>query len=321
MSASYELFRDTFLQLNAGVYNIVTSPITLGNAFVSLFKSSNSRRYKNIVVTGASSGIGKEFAMEARLHGVENILLFGRTASKIEYVANQCRILGMNVQFQSADFCVTEECQQCVDKIKDFDQSVEGGVDLVICFAGMSAQNAGESVPNSSDALSQEFYDALFHVNVISTFNVSLCLLDRFKQRHKGHIVIVSSINGLIGPANQIIYNSTKAALLSFARDLQVLVKSYGVLVSVVTPGFIRGTAMTEPQIQNENAKIPEWGMGNVADMSDHIWKGIRNGQFLITYPFSHFWNIYLSHSQAPTSWLWASKWMAKSGLFSKRLS
>jgi short-subunit dehydrogenase len=132
---------------------------------------------------------------------------------------------------------------------------------------------------------------------------------------------MVSSINGLLGTANQIVYNANKSAVLSYARDLHVLAKPFGVSVSVVAPGFIAGTDMTEPQTRFEGARMPEWASGDVDHMGQTIWKGIRKGTFLITYPLSHFIMTFISYAKPPTGWISASRNMMNSGLISQRLT
>jgi uncharacterized protein len=307
---------DSFTLLVTGIFNLCCIPIFLIHAiFSSIFFEKPMRNMKSAVITGASSGIGKEIAIQAQQNGIKRLLLFGRSRDKLNSVADLCRLMGVDVSVFAVDFTSTEGCMEARHAIQDFDDA--SPVDIIFSNAGQTIQNASGDYVNT---LGSEFIHDMLHVNTLAMFEIGTSILERMKTRRRGSIVFTSSINGIVGPSNQIIYNACKSAVLSFARDLRNLMEPHGVTVSVVAPGFTSYTSMTEPQY-SEGAKLPRWVTGSPDRLAKKIWQGVRGGKFFITYPYIHYLQTAMFSALGPMGWLIGSKWTMNSGLISPKLT
>lgn len=268
---------------------------------------------KSAVISGASSGIGRQIALQAESQGIERLLLFGRSRDKLNSVADSCRLMGVDVTVMAVDFTSTEGCMEARHAIQDFDDAAP--VDVIFSNAGQTIQNAGGDYLNT---LGTEFVHDMLHVNTLAMFDIGTSVLERMKERKRGSIVFTSSINGIVGASHQIVYNACKSAVLSFARDLHNLMEPHGICVSVVAPGFTRRTGMTEPQF-DEGAGVPRWATGTPDKLANVVWKGVKRGDFFITYPHLHYLQTAIINSLGPRGWLFGSKWTMKSGMLSPK--
>lgn len=316
MVSSKELLRDFVLALAATATSLLYAPIALMGAMVNVFRKCGKNTFRSVVITGASSGIGECLAKVCAESGVGNMLLVGRNAARLKDVADRCKLMGANVETVVLDFVNDGALKSLINTVRDFDNRFP--VDCVFSVAGMSAQNAEPSV-SDEDIFSSEFIHSMTNVNYLAMTAMATCLLDRFRARKRGHITLVSSINGMIGPAQQIIYNSNKAAVLSFARDLRVLLEDEGVGVTVVCPGFTQHTNMTEPQFVNEGAKWPRMMSGDPETLAKKVLDGSRCNSYMIAYPMDHFLLTHVAASLPPSFSTFYSKVMKKSKLISPR--
>ena len=170
------------------------------------------------LVTGASSGIGAATADVLAAKGA-TVLRTGRTISGPSSYACD---LASDVSGLAA---------------------WAGDVDLLVLNAGIGHAGPFAEMPPGRIA-------ELFTVNVVSQLELARALLPGMISRRRGHLVLVSSIAGAMGVADEAVYSATKAALRSFADALRLEVPSVG--VTVVHPGVIdtpffdrRGTPYT----------------------------------------------------------------------------
>lgn len=321
-SKTFSYIREATILAVTGVFNLIMIPVVLVEGFIAPFTITpeidvQGKRYKNVVITGASSGIGKEIALQAGNYGAERLLLLGRDHAKLEMVAEESRRRHNNVvEILAVDFTSSEGCMEARRAIATFDLTSTGGIDVIFSNAGMSVQNAHQGP--TVDTLSTSFFHDMIQVNLVAQYEIATSVLEEMRSRGRGTIVFTSSINGMIGPANQVVYNATKAASLSLARDLRVLLKDDNVQVTAITPGFIHDTGITRPQVE-EGAKAPRWATGSPQTLAKKVWRGVQRGDFLIAYPYSHFLSAKLSHSRGPLGWLSHAKSSWKVGMASSR--
>lgn len=190
-----------------------------------------------MVITGASSGIGRATAIEMARRGA-NVVLAARRADRLEQVAAECRALGVKVVTIPTDVSKAPECRRLID--------TAGEVDVLV-------NNAGFAIFSSIlDANADEARE-MIETNYLGAFHCTQAVLPRMLARRSGTIVNVSSITGLMGFARMSAYCASKFALTGFTEGLRAEVIGSGVRVALVCPG----TTDTEFFVKAERGKMP----------------------------------------------------------------
>ncbi len=182
-----------------------------------------------VVVTGASSGIGRATALQAADHG-DHLVLVARGASALEVVAGECRSRGAaSVMVVPTDVGVDAQVQDC------FAQVVErhGVLDAVVHSAGVVAYGRTEQIP-------ADVFDGVLRTNLIGSVNVSRHALPVLRQQRRGSLVLIGSLIGHIAVPSMSPYVLSKWGVRALARQLQVENRDLKhVHVSYVSPGGV----------------------------------------------------------------------------------
>jgi short-subunit dehydrogenase len=182
------------------------------------------------VITGASDGIGAEFARQwaAKERSAAALVLSARSQDKLEQVAHECRAYGAQVLVQTADVAQQERCIALIEAaISQF-----GRIDILVNNAGMSAHALLEEVDDLS------WYESLMRVNFWGSVWCTHAALPHLKAT-QGRIVGVSSLVGLIGVPGRTAYAATKSAMNGFFESLRVELIAHGVSVTLAYPGVV----------------------------------------------------------------------------------
>jgi short-subunit dehydrogenase len=225
-------------------------------------------QFKKILITGASTGIGRQLALDYGKQGAA-LWLLARSEEKLVALAEAIR--------QSGGEATVLVCNATIeaDLLAAFDaaQSSSGGFDLVIANAGWGGKMKypGE---NNIKVLNQ-----VIDLN----FRASTQTLEYF-ARHMviakhGHLVGVTSIAGFRGLPSSAAYSATKGALISYLESLRFSVQPFGVKVTDVRPGFVR-TPMTEKN------QIPMPFLMDVDQASRKIIMALERGRKRFTFPW-----------------------------------
>jgi len=196
------------------------------------------RQSKSILITGASSGIGRGLAI---LYSGPDIrlVLTGRNKERLEEVAYRCQAKGATVSTRVIDVSDEKEMTQMLLEADD-----EQPLDLVIANAGVSSS----SMKASGQLKTRELKDTLrplLEINCHGVFNSILPLVPRFRARKGGTFAIVSSVSGYVTYPDSCDYHASKVAVRFFGEGLRSLLASDNVNVCVIAPGFVR-SAMTD---------------------------------------------------------------------------
>lgn len=190
---------------------------------------------KAILITGASSGIGRGLALAYAKSDI-SLFLTGRDKTRLTEVIHLCEKKGAKVYSASID--VTNK--QAMSKwIQACDDSVS--LDLVIANAGVSTSSIGEAA--GEDALEKQ--QMVFDVNLQGSLNTIFPILPRMQQRHSGHIVLMSSMASFRGLPRSPAYAASKAAIKIYGEAMGARWKKEGINFSVICPGFIE-TPLTD---------------------------------------------------------------------------
>ena len=193
-------------------------------------------RGSNVLLTGATGGIGHAVARALYEHGA-SLILTGRRTEVLEPLAAETGARALAIDLQSRD-----EVDRLLADV--------GDVDVLV---------ANAALPAAGDALefSVEQIDKALEVNLRAPMVLSRVLGERMAARGRGHIVLISSLSGKSGQAGSAIYSATKFGLRGFGQGLRGDLAPRGVGVSVVFPGFIRDAGM----FHESGTKLPK-GVG-----------------------------------------------------------
>jgi short-subunit dehydrogenase len=176
----------------------------------------------NVLITGASSGIGEALAWECAKRG-DKLFICGRNRERLEAVALKCRGLTA-VRADVLD--VADE-----EAVRDWVESCDAQRPIDIVFANAGVGTGVEDEQNVRRT---------FAVNVGGSVNTVLSAIAVFRRRKRGQILITASIAGY-GPLKSCpAYSATKACLKNWGLSLRGMLKSEGIKVSVICPGFVR---------------------------------------------------------------------------------
>jgi short-subunit dehydrogenase len=188
----------------------------------------------NIVITGASNGLGAALAQLYARPGVM-LALIGRDQARLEHVATACRTGGAAVTIGRLDVA---DATAMGSWLQAFDRSHP--VDLVIANAGISLGEAADGTPEGLDAFTQ-----LITINLLGAANTIEPLMPAMVSRGSGQIALVSSVAGFRGLPYSPGYSASKAGLRAYGEALRAALRPRGIAVSVVSPGFF-DTDMTK---------------------------------------------------------------------------
>lgn len=201
----------------------------------------------SVVVTGASTGLGRAIAVETARRGAALVVVnFARSANEAEETARQVEALGARAALVQGDVADDADCRRIADAA-----APSGRIDALFNNAGVT-----KFAPQHADldAVSAEDFLRLYSVNVVGAFQMvraARSLLEAAPQA--GAVVNTSSIAGVMGNGSSVPYAASKGALttmtLSLARALAPAIR-----VNAVCPGFIDtpwfGKAMDEERVE-----------------------------------------------------------------------
>lgn len=188
-------------------------------------------RFRSVLITGASSGLGAALAQRYAAPGVR-LALCGRDQARIEATAAACRRAGAETSTRLLDVADAEAMRAWTLAEDD-----ARPLDLVIANAGVSGET-GE--PGDDPAASARIYA----VNVLGVLNTVEPLLPRLRARGRGQVGLIGSIAGFYGVPRGPAYSGSKAAVIVHGQAWRAALAPSGVGVSVACPGYVR-TPMT----------------------------------------------------------------------------
>jgi uncharacterized protein len=192
---------------------------------------------KTVVVTGASSGIGRAVALEMARRGA-NVVLGARRLERLEAVAAECRKLGVSAKAIATDVTRREDCRLLIAEA--------GDVDVLV-------NNAGFGMFDSMAEAKPDELRAMMDTNYFGAVNCIQAVLPQMLARSEGTIVNVGSITGIMGFAGMAGYCATKFAIIGMTEALRDELLGRGVRVALVCPA----TTETEFFIKAERGKMP----------------------------------------------------------------
>ncbi|MBU0769670.1 MAG: SDR family oxidoreductase [Proteobacteria bacterium] len=182
---------------------------------------------KTVIITGASSGIGRELALMLAEQGAW-LALAARNAEKLEEVAAQCRQRGAKAVVVPTDVTEQSQCRNLIERtVTEYSR-----IDVLINNAGISMWARFDEIPDLS------LIEQIMRVNYFGSVYCTHYALPFLKET-QGRIVGISSLTGKTGVPTRSGYAASKHAMAGFFDTLRIELADYGVSVTMIYPGFV----------------------------------------------------------------------------------
>ena len=230
----------------------------------------NSLKDKNIIVTGASGGIGNSIVEKLNQNGA-NILATGTRIEKLEELKKKFN----NIKIIKFDISQHEKIEEFIENAT---KELGGSLDCIV-------NNAGITKDNLTIRMSLEEWSKVININLTSTFLMCKYSIKKMLKNKSGKIINITSVVGHTGNVGQANYTASKAGIVAMSKSLAIEYAKKNININCISPGFIK-TEMTD-RINDEFKKmlisrIPSGDLGKgedvansavflASDMSDYI--------------------------------------------------
>ena len=214
---------------------------------------------KNIIVTGASGGIGNSIIQ--RLNDCEaNILASGTRIEKLEELKSKFN----NIKILKFDISQSDKIEEFIDNAS---KELGGNLDGII-------NNAGITQDNLAIRMSLEEWQKVIDINLTSTFLLSKFSIKKMLKNKSGKIINITSVVGHTGNLGQANYTASKAGIVAMSKSLAIEYAKKNININCISPGFIK-TAMTEKIDEKFKeiiiSKIPSARLGEPKDIANAV--------------------------------------------------
>ena len=229
--------------------------------------------WRQIAITGASSGLGRALAVAVAAPGV-TLHLTGRDAARLEDAAAACRAAGASVATTVLDVRDAAACTAWINGIPQ--------LDLLIANAGISGGPGTGTEPS-------EQVRRVFDTNVSGVLNTALPAMDRMALQPanadgvRGRVAVVASVVGFVASPSAPAYAASKAAVQRWAEATDATSRRRGVRLHAVCPGFIR-TPMTASN------RFPLPFMISAEQAAARTLAGLAAGRLRVAFPRRTYW-------------------------------
>ena len=217
-----------------------------------------SFKNKNILITGASGGIGNALVKKFVTLG-GNVLGTGTKAEKLDMIKKQYP----NIKVKKFDISEHSRIEEFIDNVV-----LElGGLDVLV-------NNAGTNVDNLSLRMKDDEWKKVIDINLTSTFLLSKHAIKKMLKSKFGRIVNITSIVGHTGNTGQSNYAASKAGIIGMSKSLAAEYAKKGITVNCVSPGFIVSDMtmnIAEKVKLYLTSKIPMGKLGTGEDVSNCV--------------------------------------------------
>ncbi len=219
----------------------------------------NDLKNKNIIVTGATGGIGNAIVEKLHENGA-NILATGTKVEKLDELKKKFN------QIKTLQFDISQ-----LDKIENFieegSKELKGNLDCVI-------NNAGITQDNLAIRMNLDEWKKVIDINLTSTFLICKFAIKKMLKNKKGKIINITSVVGHTGNLGQSNYTASKAAVVAMSKSLALEYAKKNININCISPGFIK-TAMTDNIEEKFKeliiSKIPSARLGDPKDIANAV--------------------------------------------------
>ena len=219
----------------------------------------NDLKNKNIIVTGATGGIGNSIIKKLDEFGV-NILASGTKIEKLEESKNKFK----NIKILRFDISESDKVENFIENAS---KELGGEIDCIV-------NNAGITQDNLAIRMNLDEWRNVIEVNLTSTFLICKFAIKKMLKNKKGKIINITSVVGHTGNLGQANYTASKAGIIAMSKSLAIEYAKKNINVNCISPGFIK-TAMTD-KIDEKfkdiiTSKIPSGRLGEPEDIANAV--------------------------------------------------
>ena len=219
----------------------------------------NDLKENNIIVTGATGGIGNSIVKKLYDAGA-NILATGTKNEKLEELKKKFQ----NIKTFKFDISQTDSLENFIE---DATKQLEGKLDCLV-------NNAGITQDNLAIRMSIKEWKKVIDINLTSTFLISKFAIKKMLKNKKGKIVNITSVVGHTGNLGQTNYTASKAGIIAMSKSLAIEYAKKNININCISPGFIK-TSMTdeidEKYKETLLSKIPANRLGEPKDVANVV--------------------------------------------------
>ena len=214
---------------------------------------------KNIIVTGASGGIGNSIVQNLYEKGA-NILASGTKEEKLHDLKSKFK----NIMILKFDISNTDQIEKFVNDATD---TLNGNLDCLV-------NNAGVTKDNLAIRMSLDEWKKVIDINLTSTFLLSKFSIKKMIKNKFGKIINITSVVGHTGNLGQSNYTASKAGIVAMSKSLAIEYAKKNININCISPGFIK-TAMTDKIDEKFKeaiiSKIPSARLGEPQDIANAV--------------------------------------------------
>lgn len=230
---------------------------------------------KNVLITGAASGLGKALAEKFAENGYHIIVADIQDAAGNEFVY-QLNSNGTRAQYFHCDVGDLQSMQDLSETIRSKYKSL----DVLI-------NNAGVASAGTLEKTTPDEWNRLLKLDLMSVVYMSQLFLPILKDSENGHIVNVASFAGIALMPGMMTYNVAKAGVIAFSETLAAEVHPFGIGVSVACPAFFQTNLVSSMNHSSDTTKsFVEKQMKNsgvtAEDVATDVFNAVRKNKFLI---------------------------------------
>ncbi|MGI9551641.1 MAG: 3-oxoacyl-[acyl-carrier-protein] reductase [Aurantibacter sp.] len=216
---------------------------------------------KNVIVTGASRGIGKGIARVFAEHGANVAFTYSSSEGPALELEKELVAKGVKAKSYRSNAASYADSETLVAQVlEDF-----GGIDVLI-------NNAGITKDNLLMRMAEDDFDSVIEINLKSVFNMTKAVQRTLLKQRAGSIINMSSVVGVKGNAGQANYAASKAGMIGFTKSVALELGSRNIRCNAIAPGFIE-TEMTakldEKTLQGWRDAIPLKRGGSPEDIAN----------------------------------------------------
>ena len=219
----------------------------------------NDLKDKNIIVTGASGGIGNSIIKKLYEAGA-NILASGTKIEKLDQLKKKFE----KINIMSFDISQKAKIEEFIDNATN---KLGGNLDCII-------NNAGITQDNLAIRMSLDDWQKVIDINLTSTFLMSKFAIKKMLKNKSGKIVNITSVVGHTGNLGQSNYTASKAGIIAMSKSLAIEYAKKNININCISPGFIK-TAMTDKIDEKFKemiiSKIPSARLGEADDIANAV--------------------------------------------------
>ena len=219
----------------------------------------NSLKNKNIIVTGASGGIGNSIVEKLNQNGA-NVLATGTRIEKLEELKEKFS----NIKIVKFDISQHEKIEEFIENAT---KQLGGSLDCIV-------NNAGITKDNLTIRMNLEEWSKVIDINLTSTFLMCKYSIKKMLKNKSGKIINITSVVGHTGNVGQANYTASKAGIVAMSKSLAIEYAKKNINVNCISPGFI-STTMTDKIDEKHKeliiAKIPSNRLGKPIDIANAV--------------------------------------------------